>query len=162
MKHIYIIGVALLSLVSFLSASAQSKADIENKYGTPISAYSVSENIWMTPEFTRDGQLCMARLYPKQIDANTNYLQGRLSLWDVKDVFDQLAPISVRGRKIDDLGLSVTGNSVFQALVYEKVRINFVSSLGRSKDAKEEDVTEFRGIERPQIVTITWTNRTCK
>lgn len=154
MKRVFI-GVVLLSLVSFLSAAAQSGADIETKYGPPISSYSVSENIWMTPEFTGDEQLCIVRLYPKQIDPNTNYLQGRLSRWEVKEVFDQLAPVPVRGRKLEDLGLLVIGNSVFQGLVYERERINFVSSLGRTIGAKEEDVAEFSGIDRPQIVTIT-------
>jgi hypothetical protein len=161
MKLKHSLALALLSLVSVSSTAGQSKSNIETKYGPPIKAYSVSENIWMTPEFTRDGRLCMARLYSKQIDATTNYIQGRLWLWEVKDVFDQLAPVATRGKKIGDLGLSVIGNTVFEGLIYERVRINFVSGL-KGYEPSENDEPEFRGMNRPQIVTITWTDRTCK
>src|SRR6266852_5702037 len=47
--------------------SAQTALDIERAYGKPVAVYSLSENIWMTPQYAADGQVCMMRLYPKRI-----------------------------------------------------------------------------------------------
>src|SRR5215813_5365490 len=95
-----LLDLMILTLVFFSSSVyAQTLSEIEGKYGKPIRSYSVSENVWMTPEFTADGQLCMARLYPKKIDASNNYLNSDLSLAEVEAVFGQLAPVTVRGEK---------------------------------------------------------------
>ncbi len=54
-------------------ASAQTPSDIERAYCKPVAVYSVSENIWMTPEYA-DGQVCMMRLYPKRIGPSLRYI----------------------------------------------------------------------------------------
>src|SRR5690349_6503345 len=109
---------ALALFFSFSSARAQTLSELETKYGAPVKSYSVSENIWMSPEFTADGQLCMARLYPKKIDATTNYLSSALSPWEVEDVFNELAPNAVRGKKKQDYGMFIFGNLVFAGFGY--------------------------------------------
>ena len=158
--------IAVLALALFFSVSstrAQTISELETKYGAPVKSYSVSENIWMSPEFTADGQLCMARLYPKKIDATTNYLSSMLSLWEVKDVFNELAPTVVRGKKKEDYGMLISGNMIFAGFGYENVRINFTSPLSSAAREKRqaEEVAEFPGIQSAQIVTITWLNRKC-
>jgi hypothetical protein len=151
---------ALVLFSSGSSAWAQTLSELETKYGAPVKSYSVGENIWMSPEFTSDGQLCVARLYPKKIDAATNYVNSTLLLWEVKDVFDELAPASVRGKKKEDYGMLFSGNMIFAGFGYENVRINFLSSPSRN-NRQTEEVAEFPGIRAPQIVTITWLNRKC-
>jgi hypothetical protein len=147
---------------SFSSVCAQTSSEIQARYGTPVSAYSVSEHIWMTPEFTADGQLCSARLYPKKIDASHNYLMSELSLAEVEAVFDQLAPVTVRGEKKEDYGLVISGGAVVTAFGYEAVHINFVSSLSSwSKVANNRGAKEFPGVRSAQIATITWLHRSC-
>lgn len=46
----------IICVLCFSSASAQTAADLEAKFGKPAEVYSVSENIWMTPEFAADGR----------------------------------------------------------------------------------------------------------
>lgn len=164
-----IIGALVLTMTLFSPAAwAQTSTQIEAKYGAPVKSYSVSEDIWMSPEFADDGQLCMARLYPKKIDATTNYLNSMLQLWEVKDVFDELAPTSARGKKKEDYGLLIIGNTVFAGFGYENVRINFVSPLRSSSPAatavnkgQAGEEAEFPGVWSAQVVTITWLNRQC-
>jgi hypothetical protein len=153
----------LLLLFAVSSARAQTLSELETKYGAPVKSYSVSENIWMSPEFTPDGQLCMARLYPKKIDATTNYLSSMLSLWEVEDMFNDLAPTTARGKKKEDYGKLIIGSMVFAGFGYENVRIDFTSPLSSAfRDKKQaEEVAEFPGIQSAQIVTITWLNRKC-
>ena len=161
-----LIGTIVLVLsLSFSSVCAQSLHDVETKYGAPTRSYSVSGNIWMSPQFSADAQLCLARLYPKKIDATNNYLSSTLSPWEIKDVFDKLAPIAVRGVQKENYGTLITGNMIFSGFSYENVRINFVSSLNsRAVPANERqtgEVSEFPGVHSAGIVTITWLNRTC-
>src|SRR5258705_10742005 len=95
-KRIFIV-VALVAGI-FISASfGQTASQIERKYGKPVSSYAVSEHIWMTPEFSDDGQMCRARLYPKRISADTDYLTGALAWWELKDVLNEFAPPKTRG-----------------------------------------------------------------
>ena len=47
--------------------SAQTSADLQGKYGKSLEVYSVSQSIWMTPEYSPDGQVCRMRLYPKRL-----------------------------------------------------------------------------------------------
>ena len=71
---------AVFFLVLFVtSASGQKISDIEKEYGTPTqAAYSLSEHIWMTPEYGTDGEICRARLDPKRIALKTDYLAKEL------------------------------------------------------------------------------------
>ena len=164
---IKIIGIIFLVL-AFSSVRAQTLSEIEKKFGAPVKSYSVSENIWMSPEFTDDGQLCMARLYPKKIDATTNYVNDSfLSLWEVKEVFDDLAPVVVRGQKKEDFGMLISGNMIFSGFKYENVQINFISAFGFASNLASAnkrrlaEIAEFPKVSAPQIVTISWLNRKC-
>ena len=158
-----LLGFTIPILVfSCSSVCAQTLSEIQARFGTPTSSYSVSEHVWMTPEFTADGQLCRVRLYPKKFDASTDYVMSELSLAEVEAVFDQLAPVTVRGEKKEDYGLIGTGGLVFAAFGYETVRINFVSSLSSwSRVANIRGTKEFPGIRSAQIATITWLYRPC-
>lgn len=163
---VVIVGIVFLAL-AFSSVRAQTLSEIEKKFGVPVKSYSVSENIWMSPEFTNDGQLCMARLYPKKIDATTNYLGSTLSLWEVKNVFDEFAPVAVRGKKKEDFGTTYMGGMAFSGFGYENVSINFLScglssscpAIGNKR--RVEEIEEFPNITSPQVVTIIWLNRKC-
>jgi hypothetical protein len=152
----------LIQVFSFSSVCAQTLSEIQARYGTPINSYSVSEHIWMSPEFTGDGQLCRALLYPKKIDAAKSYIMSDLSLVEVAAVFDQLASVTMRGKRKDDYGLVGTGGMVFSGFGYEAVRINFVSSFSSWFGvAKKRETKEFPGIQSAQIATITWLHRLC-
>lgn len=61
-----IISILFLNCPSF----SQTVSHIEQKFGKPIAVYSVSEHIWMTPEYATDGQVCRISLYPKHVSGS--------------------------------------------------------------------------------------------
>jgi hypothetical protein len=72
MAKITTLFLALFLFGAGNSMFGQTAAQLKDKYGEPMQAYSVSEHVWMTPKFTSDGQLCEMRLYPKHISHTTN------------------------------------------------------------------------------------------
>ena len=155
----------------------QTSAQIKEKYGQPIEAYSVSENIWMTPEFTVDGQVCQMRLYPKRISATTNYLSNKLNYWELKDVINQLAPIETRGNRTKFFGLTLFLGQMSNTIYgYDKVSFSFLASLNLRKvefkkqdspplekeQPKDEKTNDEMSVPRDaDIVTIIWKGKTC-
>jgi hypothetical protein len=171
------------------SAFGQTVADVETKYGKPTPAYSVSEHIWMTPEYTVDRQVCRMRLYPKRIAAETNYLSRKLPFKELQEVLNVLVPIDKRGAKKEGFGSTATGGpAAWATFAYENVTFTLVSSfpsLGYddSPPLKKGDFVfsteNVKGAERPEsalpsnddfqygetsksdIVTVTWNGRKC-
>ena len=177
---------AVICILYITSASAQTASDIETKYGDPIKAYTVSENIWMTPEYTVEGQVCEMRLYHKRIASDTNYLSTTLPFEELQRVLDQLVPIEKRGAKKESFGLMTTGGgAAWTTYPYQKVTFKFVSRFkvepGSWNQSKPYDLSaqNFPPEQRSQnsispdgdffrsqafgaeIVTIKWNDRKC-
>ena len=91
------------------SVFGQTAADIEKKYGKPVNAYPVSEQIWMSPDYGVDGQVCRMRLFPRRISAETNYLLKQMPFDEFEKVVDQLVPVKARGEKKKPFGNGATG-----------------------------------------------------
>jgi len=107
---------------------AQTATDIQAKYGKPVAVYSVSENIWMTPEYAPDGQVCRIRLYPKRISADTNYGWHDLPFNELRDVLNALVRVETRGAKKEAFGATATGGgSAWTTYRYENVIFTLVS-----------------------------------
>ncbi len=182
--------ITLFLLASVISAAAQTAADLTTKYGEPVRTYTVSEHIWMTPEYTADGQVCQMRLYPRRIgDAGDNYLSNRLPFQELRLVLNELAPPITRGVKKDPFGQTATGGgAAWTTYAYEKVSFVFISSfkidpstvnlkpyvfsenLRSNADAREIPVSnpnagdnDFLDSEqsKTEIVTVVWNGRTC-
>lgn len=183
-----VITILAFLLLSLGSASAQTTSDLAAKYGEPVRAYVISEHIWMTPDYSADGQVCQMRLYPRRIGAaNDNYLSKRLPFDEIKFALNQLVPVNKRGNKKDSFGLTTTGGgAVWTTYPYEKVTFVFIFPLRldpttsgfrpyvfseKAVEASKEKVgvdrtpneNDFINSEsfNTEIVTITWTNRTC-
>ena len=156
---------------------AQETSSIKDKYGPPTSAYSVSETIWMTPEFGPNGAACMMRLYPKRISTTTNYLNSTLNYWELKKVLNQLAPLAERGNPGLIFGLiNLGGGRSETTYTYENIAFRFLKSespymdpIDKKKPAKtppkarsnhtvDQEMIVPRGAE---IVTIVWLQRPC-
>jgi hypothetical protein len=173
--------LAYVFCISAGAAFGQTAAQIKERYGQPTESYSVSDSIWMTPEFTDDGQVCRMKLYPKRVSATTNYLYDSLDRWELAKVLDQLAPPETRGKKTEYFGFTVLlGQSASTLYAYENVSISFLSSLRNMKllerpdelifkeaepaDTKKPDTrksNEETMVPRGEIAIITWTGRTC-
>lgn len=172
------------------AASAQTAAELEAKFGKPAAVYSVSEHIWMTAEFTADGQVCRMRLFPKRTDGRTNYLSDKLPFEELVNFLNALVPVGGRGNKIPlNFGATMTGGpAVWTTYGYERVTFTFISSFPspgfdnspslvkgeytfpaelaradaepRSLAPAADDFNERRR-EPAEIVTISWNGRKC-
>ncbi|HWN07915.1 MAG TPA: hypothetical protein VNO50_01275 [Pyrinomonadaceae bacterium] len=171
------------------SVSAQTEADIERAYGKPLDVYSVSENIWMTPEYSADGNVCSMRLYPKRINQETNFVctSCELDFKELKRLLNELVPPKTRGLQNESFGQTATGGpAAWTTYGYEKVSFTFVAPFGppkydgttlrkgqfvftvpigppappKSRLPTRDDFSTF-GSPRTQIVTIRWNDRKC-
>jgi hypothetical protein len=171
------------------SAFGQTVAELEAKYGNPTAAYSVSETIWMTPEFTADGQVCRMRIYPKRISSDTNYLLRQLQFAELTKVLNVLVPTGKRGKKNESFGATATGGpAAWTTYAYENVTFTFVSSFSPMKfaeapplrkgefvfstpekgpdpgpESSAPTIDDFRNSRSSltEVVTIKWNNRKC-
>jgi hypothetical protein len=172
------------------SAYAQTAAELGAKFGKPAEVFSVSEHVWMTPEFAADGQVCRMRLFPKRTDGRTNYLSDKLPFEEVANFLNALVPVGQRGDKIPlNFGATITGGgAAWTTYGYERVTFTFTSSFTssgldnsptlvkgeytfpaelarvdgepRSLAPAADDFNERRR-EPADIVSITWNDRKC-
>ena len=185
MRSILVIIVTLTVCAN--TALGQTASDIERKYGNPVTAYPVSEHIWMTPEYAADGQICMARLYPKRISANSNYYFTDLPSDELKGVLNQLVPPDSRGAKrYGDYAVSELGGGISRTTYpFEKVTFTFLLSftmkelpkseefnpslVGKVPSAEEKSANMAKAgdgfpnafASAPEIVEIRWKERKC-
>jgi hypothetical protein len=176
---------AIFFLVLFVtSASGQKVADIEKEYGTPTQVYSLSEHIWMTPEYGIDGEICRARLYPKRISPKTDYLSKELPFQELREVLNRLIPPAQRESAKEFFGDTELGGGVgWTTYPYENVSIVFIfaarvdpqilkrieSPTFRVEDfpvqRNQKILPSYREIpfsgDGIEIATINWTNRKC-
>ena len=179
------VGFAIFFLGLFVtSASGQKVSDIEKEYGTPAQVYSLSEHIWMTPEFGTDGEICRARLYPKRIAPKTNYLSKELPFQELIEVLNRLIPPGQRGFAKEFFGDTELGGGMgWTTYPYENVSIVFIfvaridpQSIKRidSPTFSVEDFPVQRNQKTPpsyrdipfsgggiEIATVNWTKRKC-
>ena len=167
-------------MLCFNAAPGQTASDVEKKYGKPVNAYSVSEHIWMTPEYAADGQICRATLYHKRISPETNYLEIYMPMWELLDVFNELAPPGTRGAKKEYFGGTQTSASMaWTTFAYEKVTFSLWIGFqfGSLADMKEKGVPfggrtpamtnqpddEFmaKNAVKPEIAYVRWSGRKC-
>jgi hypothetical protein len=179
------VDFAIFFLIIFVtSASGQKVSDIEKEYGTPTQAYSLSEHIWMTPEYGIDGEICRVRLYPRRIALKTDYLAKELPFQELIQVLNRLIPPAQRGYAKEFFGeTQIGGGAGWTTYPYENVSIVFIfavkidpQSLKRieSPTFPLEDLPVQRNQKTPpsyrdipfnggiEIATINWTNRKCR
>jgi len=180
-------GALIFVLLSSEYVYMQTAADIQAKYGKPVAAYSVSEHIWMTPEYAPDGQVCRIRLYPKRISADTNYGWHDLPFNELRDVLNALVRVETRGAKKESFGATATGgNSAWTIYRYENVIFTFVSffpmtsfdggvlkkgeytfpapetePLPTESSPSSNDFVQWKS-PHTEIVTVTWNGRKCQ
>ena len=178
----------VILLVCVSSASGQKPSEFEAKYGKPVVAYQVSESIWMTPEYTADGKVCMMRLHPRRFSPNVNHISPSLPFPELKRVLNELVPLKTRGAKKEPFDTGATGGRMeWMSYAYENVRIRFVSPFDLASDSwkmrkeyvfsvkpepetaepkpndstpSDNDFSSSQGLST-EIVTITWNGRQC-
>ena len=103
--------VAPFMLLFFVGiGSGQTASDITTKYGPPVNVLSVSEHVWMTPDYAANGQICRAALYAKRVSPKTNYVSNEIPLTEVIAVLNQIVPPSTRGTRKELFGATQTSS----------------------------------------------------
>lgn len=173
----------LILMISAVPATSQTVSEIEEKHGKATLAYSVTEHIWMTPDFSADGQLCRMRFYPKRLDRNVVYLGGHLRFSELKWVLNQIVPPALRGNRKTSFGTStLTEGTVVTEYDYEKVTFTFGYSMRFDPKALKDfgefvllDDVPFTDLPKPppptksdfddsskaEIAITRWNDRTC-
>src|SRR5712691_4191365 len=123
-------AAVVLVLYCVSSALGQTASEIEKKYGQATNAYSVSEHIWMTPDYDQHGQICRMRLYPKRISHGINYLTQSFPFEELRDVLNALVPPDARGARQADFGLTDLGSpAAWTTYGYRNVTFVFIESF---------------------------------
>ena len=177
--------VMMIFVLCVVSTPGQTVTQIETKYGKPTNAYSVSNHIWMTPDYTASGQVCRMRLYPKTISSDVEYLSPQLYFEELQAILNELVPLDLRGQKKDSFGLTdMGGGAAWTTYPYEKVTFVFTfplrlepgqthkpesisfsaeeikASLPKKTPPSIDDFTPSR-FSKTEIVTISWNERSC-
>jgi hypothetical protein len=181
-KFLFVIFVLCVTRVT-----GQTAAEIEEAYGKPTLAYSVTNNIWMTPDFAADGQVCRMRFYPKRVIRGVPFLSGYLSHAEMKWILNQIAPPSSRGNLKPGFGIGTFGGGVAEAeYEYEKVTFSFSHSANIRIDPEALKNSELVDLDfpipagglpkptprpasesdfdesgKPEIAVVRWNDRTC-
>ena len=178
--------ILFIFLLGLTPALGQTSSEVERRYGKPVPVYSVSEHIWMTPDYSPDGQVCRMRLYPKRLGWEKDYLGSQLLFPELKQTLNEIVPPHRRGSKKDGFGLSSLGGGiVWTTYEYENVSFTLIFSYQLDPDilekAKDKVITgpdpeqvtlpkkmlptldDFAGSKDSptEIVTIRWNHRQC-
>lgn len=173
----------LMLILAFAAnpVASQTVSQIERTYGKPMFAYTVTEHIWMTPDFAADGQVCRMRFHPKRFDRGGVYLEGQLNLPELKWILNHLVPPSARGNRKTSFGMSTLGGGLVTTdYEYERVTFTFVYSEHLKIDPsalKQSEFVDFAVTDLPplpppseydfddtpkaEIVMLRWNDRTC-
>jgi hypothetical protein len=180
------IALIILGFV-VLPAVGQTGPEVERRYGKSVSVYAVSDHIWMTPDYSTDGQICRMRLYPRRLGPETDYLISQLLFPELSEVLNELVPPHLRGSKKDGFGqTSLGGGTAWTTYEYDNVSFIFMFSYKLDPDVLEKakgkvligpdpeglplpkktppSLHDFAGSQNSQteIVTINWIHRPCK
>ena len=176
----------VIFLLSVVPTFAQTVSKVERSYGKPVSVYSVSEHIRMTPVYAANGRVCRIRLYSKRLGRKTDHAGSQLLFPELVQVLNQLVPPHLRGSKRNGFGdTSLGGGTAWTTYDYENVSFTFISSYKLEPDIlkKAEAATltgsdpeelplrkmappsldDFATSEKlpTKIVTIRWNHRPC-
>jgi hypothetical protein len=172
-----------MTVFSVVSVFGQSRGEIEAKFGQPVNAYSVSEKIWMSPEYASDGQVCRMTFYPRRFSSTANFLTNELPFDEFRSVVDAIVPVAIRGAQKEPFGNGswlVGGGVRWATFVYERVTIQYGAGirfdprLGMGEFVNLDDEVP-KGQEKPKpvkedssysgstagMVIVRWNDRKC-
>ena len=145
----------VIFLLGLIPTIVQTRSEVEQKYGKPVPVYSVSEHIWMTPDYSPDGQVCRMRLYPKRLGWQTDYLGSQLLFPELKQTLNEIVPPHLRGFKKYGFGqTSLGGGTAWTTYEYENVSFTLIFSYKLDADilekAKDKVIT---GLDSEQVTS---------
>src|SRR5271157_5722178 len=102
--------LAILGAIIFAVIVVAAQRNVRFARYPVVEAYEVRPGIIMMPRYGSDGQVCEIGLEPLRLrggafEMGTNPLGKQLA-----ELFDELAPVRERGRRIDELGDTLTSS----------------------------------------------------
>jgi hypothetical protein len=174
--------VIVVAITVFLTGtgSGQSVDDFSKRYRSG-TYYEIRPTILMYAQFSSDGQVCAVYLQPNRhsFGQSTTYVgNNSLNGYELKQVFDELAPPNTREGQGRSLGYVISGSMLFGGFMYENVIFNIKGStaldnanglkkrnaaIDEHQSKMDKEFQEFidAPFGRPETASITWTNRTC-
>jgi hypothetical protein len=109
---------------------AQTPADLQKKYGATVAAYEIRPGILMTAKFTDAGQACELIIGERHASHNGDVGIPHLTRELVRELIDELVPVSERGEKDRYYGTSLlAGSGSTTSYGYEHVSIKYQESF---------------------------------
>jgi hypothetical protein len=90
-------ALVIISLALALACRPQTVTDVSAKYPV-VTSYEVRPGILMTPRYTTDGQVCQMSIERQRGTRSGVTLDSFMSDNLVKEIVDELAPLSERGK----------------------------------------------------------------
>jgi hypothetical protein len=176
--------VIVMTVFNVAVAFAQTRTEIEAKFGQPVNSYAVSERIRMSPEYASDGQVCRMTFYPRRFSSTTTYLINELSFDEFRSVIDAIVPVAMRGDQKEPFGKGgwdASGGARWANFVYDKVTITYIATLqinaalgmgepvlldndGSKGQEKAKPIKQDFSLYRDstaEMVTVQWNDRKC-
>jgi hypothetical protein len=125
-KILCLTQISLFLVFAAASAPAQSADDLKTKYGEPFKAYEIRPGIMMTVKFDERGQVSEMRIGPHAATDETVHLDATIPSYLLKEIVDEVAPVSERGAKGAGFGSTIIvggGGTVLEN--YENVDMTY-------------------------------------
>ncbi|MEO6393379.1 MAG: hypothetical protein ABIP75_16135 [Pyrinomonadaceae bacterium] len=132
-----LIAVAFVILFSLNLMPAQNAVDIKSKFGTPTESYLVIDNIWMSPSYATNGQVCRMELFAKRHSAFGGYRPVKLTKDDFNRAIEKLVPELI-GSEPTTVSIDVKGSggdALWNRRSYEQISIVFITGFNFNDDA---------------------------
>jgi len=175
----------VVTVFSVVSAFGQTRMEIEAQFGEPVNSYSVSERVWMSPEYASDGQVCRMIFYPRRFSSTTHFLKNELPFDEFRSIIDAVVPVASRGAQKEPFrnGLwLIGGGGRWTTFLYEKLTITYAASfrfdpkLGMGEPVNlDDEVPNRKESPKPikedfslysdstaEIVIVQWNDRKCR
>ncbi len=142
---VLVIGLAL-------SSYAQSAADLKARYPV-VTSYEVRPGILATPRYTVDGQVCEMSIQREHFVRGGVYLISYMSDKLIREIVDELVPVSERGEPFDghDWDGPVIGTGQAEDVIHDYRNVNITVHQ-----------SAFDPRLKPLVVVVSWKNRKCE
>jgi hypothetical protein len=132
---------SVLILLSGLQAAAQTSAELEKKYGPPVTFYEVRPGIFLSAKYSDSGQACEMVIERRRKAESGITFESTLTDGLVKELIDELVSVPERGEKDKFYGLTLLFRGEVTSYGYENVTI---------------------ALRWKAVLIIKWKNRPCK
>lgn len=156
---LWILKTSIALLLCSSRVLSQASDDLEAKYGKRLNAFEVRPGIMMRLQRGATGQGVEMRIEPFSGTDSSLYFHRTMEASLVKEVIDQLVPMSERGKPGSAFGLTVIYGSTWRASYdYDFVAITLTGSVSVD-NPPWEPATKENPFHWAQVILIKWNDK---